>query len=189
MILNAFTAFHVVLSLVGIGSGVVAIYAFLKAKTPGRWTQAFLATTAATSITGFLFSFHGVTPAQVLGVLSLVALIIASLSIYRHHLQGTWRRTYAITAVIAVHFNVFVLVVQLFHGVPALKAMAPTQSELPFAPPTMDPSFGIVEHAILGKNLIYGHASVRGVVFTEDILKIASQQRRYAVGHANIIRC
>jgi hypothetical protein len=64
--------------------------------------------------------------------LSLVALIIASLSIYRHHLQRTWRRTYAITAVIAFYFNVFVLVVQLFRRVPALKAMAPTQSEPPF---------------------------------------------------------
>jgi hypothetical protein len=81
MILNALTVVHVVLSQIGIGSGVVAIYGLLKAKTPGRWTQAFLATTAATSIAGFWFPFHGVTPAQVLGVLSLVALIIASLSI------------------------------------------------------------------------------------------------------------
>ena len=121
MILNALTVVHVVLSLIGIGSGVVAIYGLLKAKTPGRWTQAFLATTAATSLTGFLFPFHGVTPAQVLGVLSLIALIIASLSIYRHHLQGIWRRTYAITAVMALYFNVFVLVVQLFRRVPALK--------------------------------------------------------------------
>ena len=88
MILNALTVFHVVLSLIGIGSGVVAIYGLLKAKTPGRWTQVFLATTAATSLTGFLFPFHGVTPAQVLGVLSLIALIIASLSIYRHHSPG-----------------------------------------------------------------------------------------------------
>jgi len=78
MILNALTIFHVALSLVGIGSGVVAIYGLLKAKGPGRWTQAFLATTAATSLTGFLFPFHGVTPAQALGVLSLVALLIAS---------------------------------------------------------------------------------------------------------------
>ena len=124
--------FHVVLSLAGIGSGVVAIYGLLKAKTPGRWTQAFLATTAATSLTGFLFPFHGVTPAQVLGVLSLIAVIIASLSIYRQHLQGTWRRTYAITAVMALYFNVFVLVVQLFRRVPALNALAPTQSEPPF---------------------------------------------------------
>ena len=110
MILNAFTAFHVVLSLIGIGSGAVA----------------------ATSLTGFLFPFHGATPAQVLGVLSLIALIIAALSIYRHHLQGIWHRTYAVTAVMALYFNVFVLVVQLFRRVPALTAMAPTQSETPF---------------------------------------------------------
>jgi hypothetical protein len=132
MILNAFTAFHVVLSLVGIGSGVVAIYGLLKSKTPDRWTQSFLATTAATSLTGFLFPFHGLTPAQVLGVLSLTVLIIASLSIYRYHLQGIRRRTYAITAVMALYFNVFVLVVQLFRRVPALSTMAPTQSEPPF---------------------------------------------------------
>jgi len=132
VILNALTVVHVVLSLVGIGSGVVAIYGLLKAKTPDRWTQSFLATTAATSLTGFLFPFHGLTPAQVLGVLSLIVLIIASLSIYRYHLQGIWHRTYAITAVMALYFNVFVLVVQLFRRVPALKAMAPTQSEPPF---------------------------------------------------------
>ena len=67
-----------------------------------------------------------------LGVLSLIALIIASLSIYRHHPQRTCRRTYAITAVMALYFNVFVLVVQLFRRVPTLSAMAPTQSEPPF---------------------------------------------------------
>jgi len=89
MILNAFTVFHVVLSLIGIDSGVVAIYELLKASTPGRCTKTSLATTAATTLTGFLFPFHGVTPAQVLGVLSLVALVVASVSIYRHHSQGS----------------------------------------------------------------------------------------------------
>jgi hypothetical protein len=132
MILNALTIFHVALSLVGIGSGVVAIYGLLKAKTPGRWTQVFLGTTAATSLTGFLFQFHGVTPAQALGVLSLIALLIASLAIYRYHRQGIWRRTYAITVVMAFYFNVFVLIVQLFRRVPVLSAIAPTQSEPPF---------------------------------------------------------
>src|SRR5258707_441437 len=132
MILNALTIFHVALSLGGIGSGVVAIHGLLKAKTPGRWTQVFLATTAATSITGFLFPFHGVTPAQVFGVLSLIALIIASVSIYRYHPQGIWRRTYAISAVMALYFNVFVLAVQLFRRVRAPSVMAPTQSESPF---------------------------------------------------------
>ena len=132
MMLNALTIFHVALSLIGIGSGVVAIYGLLKAETSSRWTPAFLTTTTATSLTGFLFPFHGVAPAQVLDFLSLIALIVATLSIYRYHLQGIWRRTYAITAVMALYFNVFVLVVQLFRRVPALSAMAPTQSEPPF---------------------------------------------------------
>ena len=79
-----------------------------------------------------MFPFHGVTPAQVLGVLSLIALIVASFSLYRYHRQGGWHRTYAITAVMALYFNVFVLVVQLFRRVPALSAIAPTQSEPPF---------------------------------------------------------
>ena len=132
MLLNTFTVFHVVLSLIGIGSGVVVLYGLIKAKMLAGWTKLFLASTAATSITGFFFPFNGFTPALALGVLSLVVLLIASLALYRHRLLGGWRRTYAITAVIAFYFNVFVLVVQLFRRVPALKAMAPTQSEPPF---------------------------------------------------------
>jgi len=132
MILNAFTVFYVGLSLIGIGSGLVVIYGLLKARPLPGWTKLFLATTAATSATGFFFPFNGLTPALVLGVLSLVVLLIASLALYRHRLLGTWRRTYAITAVVALYFNVFVLVVQLFRRVPALNAMAPTQSGPPF---------------------------------------------------------
>ena len=79
-----------------------------------------------------MFPFHGVTPAQALGVLSLIALLIASLAIYRYHRQGIWRRTDAITVVMAFYFNVFVLIVQLFRRVPVLSAIAPTQSEPPF---------------------------------------------------------
>ena len=107
MTLNALTIFHVVLSLVGIGSGAVAIYGLLKAKTPGRWTLAFLATTAATSLTGFLFPFHGVTPAQVLGVLSLIALIprvFRSIDTIR---RGSGAGLYAIAAVMALLFATF----------------------------------------------------------------------------------
>jgi len=132
MLLNAFTVFHVVLSLIGISAGVVAIYGLMKAKMLAGWTKLFLATTAATSVTGFFFPFHGFTPALALGVLSLIVLLIASLALYRHGLVGAWRRTYAITAVIALYFNVFVLVVQLFRRVPALEALAPTQAEPPF---------------------------------------------------------
>jgi hypothetical protein len=132
MILDAFTLFHVALSLIGIASGIAVTAGLLAAKISSRWTKTFLTTTAATSVTGFLFPFHGATPAQVLGVLSLVVLLLTSLALYRRRLLGAWRRTYVITAVTALYFNVFVLVVQLFRRIPALNALAPTQSEPPF---------------------------------------------------------
>ena len=51
----------------------------------------------------------------------------------RHReLVGAWRRIYVISAVIALYLNVFVLIAQLFDKVPALKAIAPTQTEAPF---------------------------------------------------------
>src|SRR5205814_9384792 len=42
---------------------------------------------------------------------------------------------------------------------------------------------GLVEHAIFGEDLVDRRAAARGVVFTEDVVKIAGQQGRYAVGH------
>ena len=47
-------------------------------------------------------------------------------------MAGSWRWIYVITAVIALYLNCFVLVVQGFLKVPALKAMAPKQKEPPF---------------------------------------------------------
>src|SRR5205823_1713264 len=89
-------------------------------------------TTVLTSVTGFGFPIHGVTPGIVLGILSLVVLAIAIFARYARHLSGGWRRAYVITASIALYFNCFVLVVQSFQKVPALHALAPTQKEPPF---------------------------------------------------------
>jgi hypothetical protein len=48
-------------------------------------------------------------------------------------LVGRWRWIYVITAVASLYLNVFVLVVQSFVKVSALNALAPTQTEPPFA--------------------------------------------------------
>ncbi|MGA2878829.1 MAG: hypothetical protein ABSG13_07750 [Bryobacteraceae bacterium] len=132
MLLGAFTLFHVVLSLVGIGTGFVVVYGLLASKRYDGWTKLFLAATVATSVTGFLFPVHKFLPSHGLGIVSLIILLTAILARYRYRLAGGWGRTYAITAVIALYLNVFVLIVQLFEKVPALKALAPTQSEPPF---------------------------------------------------------
>lgn len=132
MLLSAFTAFHVLLSLVGIASGLIVLYGLLTAKAFPGWTAWFLTTTVATSITGFLFPYHGFTPGYTLGILSIVALALAIAALYRYKLIGGWRKTYVISAIVALYFNVFVLFAQLFMKVPPLKALAPTGSEPPF---------------------------------------------------------
>ena len=132
MILSAFTLFHVVLSLAGILSGFVVMAGFLSAKRSNGWTGLFLTTTVLTSLTGFLFPFHKFLPSHAVGIVSLVVLVVTIPALYVFHLAGPWRRTYVIGAVIALYLNVFVLVAQLFMKVPALKALAPTQSEPPF---------------------------------------------------------
>jgi len=132
MILSAFTIFHVLISLIGIGSGFVVLYGFLVSDRLNRWTAIFLSTTAATSLTGFLFPFHGITPGIVVGILSIIVLVFTYLARYKFQMAGAWRRTYVITSLVALYFNVFVLVVQSFQKIPALKELAPTQTETPF---------------------------------------------------------
>ncbi len=96
------------------------------------WTKWFLVTAVATTITGFFFPFHGFTPAIGLGIISLPFLALTIFARYPKHLAGPWRWIYVIGAVICLYFNLFVLVVQAFEKIPALHAVAPTQTESPF---------------------------------------------------------
>jgi hypothetical protein len=59
-------------------------------------------------------------------------LAVVLFALYGRHLAGAWRWIYVIGAVLALYFNCFVLVVQAFQKIPALQALAPTQSEAPF---------------------------------------------------------
>jgi hypothetical protein len=133
MILEIYTIVHVLISLVGIFSGFVVLIGLLNGNRLDGWTKLFLITTVATSVTGFGFPFHHFTPAHAVGIVSLVVLAIAIFARYRHHLVGAWRWIYVISAIVALYLNVFVGVVQSFEKVPALKALAPTQTEPPFA--------------------------------------------------------
>ena len=130
--MTTFTFVHVVISLVGILSGLVVLFGLIAGKGLDGWTALFLVTTVATSVTGFMFPFHKLLPSHVVGAISLVVLAVAILARYSRHLAGGWRRVYVISAMISLYLNVFVLIVQLFEKVPALNAMAPTQSEPPF---------------------------------------------------------
>jgi hypothetical protein len=129
----AFTLFHVALSLVGIFTGFAVAVGLLKSERMDCVTRVFLWTTAATSITGYLFPVHHLMPSHILGFVSLVALSVTFFARYKRGLAGNWRWLYAGGAVLSLYLNFFVLVAQAFAKVPALRALAPTQSEPPFA--------------------------------------------------------
>ena len=113
-VLGIFTVFHVILSLLGIGAGFVVLFGWLTSKPFPRTSTLFLTTTIATSVTGFLFPFHQFGPSYVLGILSLLVLAVTVAARYRFHLAGPWRRSYAITAAVALYLNLFVLIAQMF---------------------------------------------------------------------------
>jgi hypothetical protein len=124
---------HVVLSLVGIVSGFVVVAGFLRSEQRKGWAAIFLLTTLATSLTGFPLPADRLLPSHIVGILSVVVLAAAIAGLYLFHLAGPWRWIYVVGSVTALYFNFFVLVVQAFRRIPALHALAPTESEPPFA--------------------------------------------------------
>ena len=132
MSLSTFTMVHVVISLIGILSGLIVLYAMLTSRDLMFWTAVFLGTTVLTSVTGFMFPFHQLLPSHIFGGISIVVLAVALYALYARHLAGHWRWIYVSGALLALYLNMFVGVVQSFQKVTFLQPLAPTQSELPF---------------------------------------------------------
>jgi hypothetical protein len=133
MSLATYTLVHVIISLIGIVSGLVVLFGMFGSKRLDGMTALFLATTVLTSLTGFGFPIAHVTPGIILGILSLLVLAIAIPARYSLRMAGKWRAIYVVTAVIALYFNCFVLIAQSFLKIPALHALAPKGNEPPFA--------------------------------------------------------
>jgi hypothetical protein len=150
--MTIYTFVHVVISLVGIATGLLVLFGMLRNDRIDGMTLVFLLFTAATSLTGFGFPFHGVTPAVTLGIVSVIVLIPTLAARYTFRMRGAWRWIYVIGAVLAQWFNTFVLVVQSFQRLPALHALAPKGSEPPFA---------AAQGAVLLFYVVIGYLAVR----------------------------
>jgi hypothetical protein len=123
---------HVLLSLIGIVAGLVVLRGLLIGRQSDGWTALFLGSTILTGISGFPLAPFGFDPPRAVGVILLLLLALACAALYVFRLAGAWRWIYVGSAVAALYLNVFVLVAQAFMKLPALKALAPTQSEPPF---------------------------------------------------------
>jgi hypothetical protein len=129
---STFTLLHVIISLIAIATGGVAAAGLIQRRLISRWTGAFLTTTVATSVTGFFFhSKFG--PPHAIGMISLILLALAIYALFVRKLTGRWRAVYVVTAVLSLYLNVFVAVVQTFQKIAPFHALAPTQTEPPFA--------------------------------------------------------
>ena len=145
MSLSTFVTVHVIISLVGIVAGIIVMFGLLTSSRMPGLTAIFLLFTILTSATGFLIPpllSEKLLPSHMIGILSLVLLAIACVALYGMKLSGAWRWIYAVTALLSLYFNVFVLVIQSFLKVPALHALAPS------VPPS-EPPFAIVQGIVL----------------------------------------
>ena len=148
------TLIHLAISLGAIVTGLPVLAAMLKGQTPVTLTGIFLALTVLTSATGFLFHNTSVTPAMVVGAVSLIVLAVALFALYGRHLAGRWRAAYVITALLAFYLNVFVLVIQSFIKIPPLHALAP-------GIPPAGPVFGAVQGVVLIGFVVAGWKAVK----------------------------
>jgi hypothetical protein len=130
--LPAFTVFHVAISLAAIASGFVVSFGMIANKRLDRWSAFFLATTVATSVTGFGFPIKGMTPGIAFGIISLAVLTLVIYARYWRRLSGIWRPVYVVGSLFAFYLNFVVLVVQSFQKIAVLHALAPNQNEAPF---------------------------------------------------------
>jgi len=145
MSLATFTLLHVIISLIGIVSGILVMFGLLGSSRKPGMTAIFLLTTILTSATGFLIPplvSDKLLPSHIVGALSLVLLAIACIALYVMRLSGAWRWIYVLTAMISLYLNVFVLVIQSFLKVPFLHALAPS------VPPS-EPPFAVVQGIVL----------------------------------------
>jgi hypothetical protein len=133
MPVSTFTLIHVLISLVGILTGIVVVIGLCGNRRFDGWTGVFLITTLLTSLTGFLFPIRAIGPPHIVGVISLMLLVPCLLGLYKFKLASNWRWIYVITAVAVLYLNVFVGVVQAFGKIGFLHALAPKGNEPPFA--------------------------------------------------------
>ena len=130
--LGLFTAVHTSLSVIALLSGALTIRHLFRGSAESMSVYIFLVTAAATSVTGFYFPFHGMTPALGVGIVAVWVLAWTLFAQLLARQSAFWVVNFAVGLVVSEYLLVFVAIAQAFNKVPALHAMAPTLKEAPF---------------------------------------------------------
>lgn len=140
--LQAVTILHVVISLVGIVSGLLVLVGLFKSQSQPGMTALFLLSTILTNASGFMFPFEKILPSHIIAILSLVLLAMACFALYGMKASGAWRSIYVVTAITSLYLNVFVLVIQSFLKIGPLHQLAPSV-------PPGEPPFAVTQGVVL----------------------------------------
>ena len=151
--MNALVAVHTLISLVAIVLGAVAVRGLSHPGASPYWTSGFLVLALATTATGFLLPYSGVTPAVATGIVATVVLAVVLIGRLAFGLRGRWRPAYAGGVVVSLYLLVFVGIAQAFQKIPPLHALAPTGT---------GPVFAASQLVVLGIFIALGISAVRG---------------------------
>lgn len=143
---------HSAISLLAIPAGLVVVAGLLRGRDRVRMATVFLLLAFVTSASGFLFPFFALLPSHVIGVAALLVLALLLPARRRLAASAGWRRIYALGMVASLYFIVFVAIAQGFDKIPALHALAPTQSA---------PAFRMAQGAMLVLFIILGTLALR----------------------------
>lgn len=152
MILSILTFMHFAFSLLAIGAGANVISGLFAGVLIEKWAVAFFRCALAASMTGLLYSLQHLSHFPWISM-SLVYVTGAAVIAWRKfHLTGLWRSICAFSATIAFCLNILLFAAYIFNHIPALKALAPTQSE---------PVFLVSQLVLIGLFVVLGMIAAR----------------------------
>jgi len=132
MLLSFLRFIHVVFGLIVIGVGAALLLRMLTEEFFEKWAVIFLKSSLAAGVTGLLFPIHHLQLTHVAAMFGIYLSGAAILAWRRFQLAGAWALVFALSIILLVAINTFVAIAHAFRFVPALKTLAPTQSEPAF---------------------------------------------------------
>lgn len=84
----ALTFIHTAISLIALFLGIPTILNLFDGRRTSTWTNWFIITAVATTVTGFMFPFSVVTPAFATGIVAAIILAALLLARFVFHYRG-----------------------------------------------------------------------------------------------------